>query len=49
MFRCNFFLPHVSVPIVKETMKDVVDLSETSFEVEVLRADLPVVVDFYAP
>ena len=30
-------------------MKNLVELSENSFETEVLRADLPVVVDFYAP
>lgn len=30
-------------------MKNVIELSESSFETEVLRADLPVVVDFYAP
>lgn len=30
-------------------MKDIIELSESSFEAEVLRADLPVVVDFYAP
>jgi thioredoxin 1 len=29
-------------------MKDLIELSESSFETEVLRADLPVVVDFYA-
>ena len=32
-----------------ESMKNIIELSETSFETEVLRADLPVVVDFYAP
>ena len=30
-------------------MKNLIELSESSFEVEVLRTDLPVVVDFYAP
>ena len=30
-------------------MKNLVELSESSFETEVLRADVPVVVDFYAP
>lgn len=30
-------------------MKNLIELSENSFETEVLRADLPVVVDFYAP
>lgn len=30
-------------------MKNLIELSESSFETEVLRADLPVVVDFYAP
>jgi len=32
-----------------ENMKNVIELSESSFETEVLRSDLPVVVDFYAP
>jgi thioredoxin 1 len=32
-----------------EKMKNIIELSESSFEAEVLRADLPVVVDFYAP
>jgi thioredoxin 1 len=32
-----------------ENMKNIIELSESSFETEVLRADLPVVVDFYAP
>ena len=32
-----------------ESMKNIIELSESSFETEVLRADLPVVVDFYAP
>jgi thioredoxin 1 len=32
-----------------ENMKNLIELSESSFETEVLRADLPVVVDFYAP
>jgi thioredoxin 1 len=31
-----------------ENMKNIVELSESSFQAEVLRADLPVVVDFYA-
>ena len=30
-------------------MKKIIELSESSFETEVLRSDLPVVVDFYAP
>jgi thioredoxin 1 len=30
-------------------MKNLFELSESSFETEVSRADLPVVVDFYAP
>lgn len=29
-------------------MRNIIELSESSFETEVLRADLPVVVDFYA-
>ena len=32
-----------------ESMENIIELSESSFETEVLRADLPVVVDFYAP
>ena len=32
-----------------ENMKNVIELSESSFETEVLRSDLPVVVEFYAP
>ena len=32
-----------------ENMKNVIELSESSFETEVLRSNLPVVVDFYAP
>jgi thioredoxin 1 len=32
-----------------ENMKNLIELSESTFETEVLRADLPVVVDFYAP
>jgi thioredoxin 1 len=32
-----------------ENMKNLIELSENSFETEVLRSDLPVVVDFYAP
>jgi thioredoxin 1 len=32
-----------------ESMKNIIELSESSFETEVLRANLPVVVDFYAP
>jgi len=31
-----------------ENMKNIAELSENSFETEVLRANLPVVVDFYA-
>jgi len=31
-----------------QNMKNIVELSESTFEMEVLRADLPVVVDFYA-
>jgi thioredoxin 1 len=31
-----------------QNMKSIVELSESTFEMEVLRADLPVVVDFYA-
>ena len=31
-----------------ENMKNIIELAESSFETEVLRADLPVVVDFYA-
>ena len=30
-------------------MKSILELSDSGFETEVLRADLPVVVDFYAP
>ncbi len=30
-------------------MKNIIELSESNFETEVLRGDLPVVVDFYAP
>ena len=30
-------------------MKNIIELTETSFETEVLRAVRPVVVDFYAP
>jgi thioredoxin 1 len=32
-----------------ENMKNLTELTENSFEREVLRADLPVVVNFYAP
>ena len=32
-----------------DNMKNVIELSESSFETEVLQSDLPVVVDFYAP
>ena len=30
-------------------MKSIIELTETSFEAEVLRANGPVLVDFYAP
>jgi thioredoxin 1 len=30
-------------------MKNLIELSETSFETEVVRSEMPVVVDFYAP
>ncbi len=50
---CNLLEPGGSVPAepkkIGETMKNTVELNETNFDQEVLKANGLVVVDFYAP
>jgi len=50
--RCNFLPVRGSIGVVSNTfnaMKNIVELTETNFETEVLQADALVVVDFFAP
>ena len=48
---CNFSGAYGSVKVetMDFTMKSIIELTETNFEAEVLRATGPVLVDFYAP
>jgi thioredoxin 1 len=45
--RCNF-LPFRGSVLISEQMNNVLEITESSFETEVLQAQAPVVVDFYA-